>query len=58
MSASQYCKSQGLKSLVELSGISNVPTRTLFRMYIDNNKHFKCLVAGAVAIKNKVGGNA
>lgn len=51
MTGSEYCKSQGLDSVVELSILSDVPKSTLDRMWNKKNKTYKVLVAGAVSIK-------
>jgi len=52
MTGSEYCKQEGLESLVELSNISTVPVPTLNRMWHNKRYVFECLVAGAVSIKS------
>jgi len=51
-SPSQYCKSQGLSSMVELSELCNKPKTTLNDWWNDNRELFICVVAGAVSKKS------
>jgi hypothetical protein len=51
MTPSEQCKQAGLKSLAELSQISNTSTRTLINWHRHNITRFTVLLAGAVVIK-------
>ena len=52
-SPSDYCKSQGLKSLQQCSELSGFPVSTLRDMHRNDFKRFKCVVAGCVVIDNE-----
>ena len=51
-SASQFCKDNGLVSLVELSEICNKSVRTLNYYFCNNRVFFECLVYGAAVKKS------
>jgi hypothetical protein len=51
MTPSEQCKAAGLKSLAELSQISNTSTRTLINWRRDKPALFATVLAGAVVIK-------
>ena len=51
-SPSQYCKSQGLVSLVELSTLCNRPKSTLNDWWNNNRELFYCVADGAALRKS------
>jgi hypothetical protein len=53
MTPSEQCKAAGLKSLAELSRISQTSERTLINWHKHKPESFKVMLAGAVAIKSK-----
>lgn len=55
MTPSEQCKAAGLKSLAELSRISEVSIQTLINWHRDKPKLFAVVVAGAAAEFSKKG---
>ena len=53
MKPHQICKKAGLKSLAELSKISKTSVQTLNNWAKFKPKVFKCVLLGAVIIKNR-----
>jgi hypothetical protein len=51
MTPSQKCKEAGLKSLAELSRITDTSVQTLINWYRDKPKLFAVVVAGAAGMK-------
>ena len=51
MTPSEQCKAAGLKSLAELSKISEVSVQTLINWHKDKPALFATVLAGAVVIK-------
>ena len=48
---SEQCKAAGLKSLAELSKISEVSVQTLINWHRDKQRLFEVLLAGAIQMK-------
>jgi len=51
MTPSQQCKSAGLKSLAELSSLTDVSQQTLFNWHKNKPLLFKTVLIGAVVLK-------
>ncbi len=49
MTASNYCKEHGIKSLTYLAKQLGVDRRTLQNWYNDNRKLFECVVIGYIS---------
>ncbi len=52
MKPHEQCKKSGLSGLKELSDITRVSIQTLNNWSKDKKELFKCVLAGAVVIKN------
>lgn len=52
MTPAEYLKSEGLPQISEVSDISTVKRTTLHRWWKENPQRFKCMAAGAAAIKS------